>query len=99
MEQQNGFIVPDDILEEADAATFNLLSAKSKERYLNVLEKFRDWMRTKNVDVITEEVGASRVMAVRGKSRSPEYLQFYNRFLHFFLNGCVRNEEMTISDW
>jgi hypothetical protein len=33
MEQQNGFIVPDDILEEADAgaATFNLLPAKSKE--------------------------------------------------------------------
>jgi hypothetical protein len=36
MEQQNGFIVPDDILEEA----FNLLPAKSKERYLKVLEKF-----------------------------------------------------------
>jgi hypothetical protein len=53
MEQQNGFIVPDDILEEA---TFNLLPAKFKERYVNVLEKFRDWMRTKNVDVITEGV-------------------------------------------
>jgi hypothetical protein len=56
MEQQNGFIVLDDILEEADAATFNLLPAKSKERYLKVLEKFRDWMRKKNVDVITEEI-------------------------------------------
>jgi hypothetical protein len=31
MEQQNGFIFPDDILEKADAATFNLLPAKSKE--------------------------------------------------------------------
>jgi hypothetical protein len=51
LEQQNGFIFPDNILEEADAASFNLLPAKSKERYLNVLEKFRDWMRTKNIDV------------------------------------------------
>jgi hypothetical protein len=51
LEQQNGFIFPDNILEEADAASFNLLPAKSKERYLNVLEKFRDWMRTKNFDV------------------------------------------------
>jgi hypothetical protein len=56
MEQQNGFIVPGDILEEPEAATFNLLPAKSKKRYLKVLEKFRDWMRKKNVDVITEEV-------------------------------------------
>jgi hypothetical protein len=40
MEQQNGFIVPDDILEEADAApaTFNILPAKSKERYLKLLK-------------------------------------------------------------
>jgi hypothetical protein len=36
MEQQNGFIVPDDILEEAEAATFNLLPAKSKQRYLKI---------------------------------------------------------------
>jgi hypothetical protein len=68
MEQQNGFIVPDDILEEADAPTFNLL-----DRYLNVLENFRDWMRTKNIDVITEEVILAYFNGLMGKLAPPSF--------------------------
>jgi hypothetical protein len=78
MEQQNGLIVPDDILKEADAATFNLLPAKSKERYLNVLEKFRDWMRTKNVDDITQEVIVAYFNGLMGKLAPPSLWSMYS---------------------
>jgi hypothetical protein len=80
MEQQNGFIVPDDILEEADAgaATFNLLPAKSKERYLKVLEKFRDGMRKKNVDVITEKVILTYFNGLMGKLAPPSLWSTYS---------------------
>lgn len=78
MEQQNDFIVPDDILEEADAVTFNLLPAKSKERYLNVLEKFRNWMRTKNVDVIREEVMLAYFNGLMGKLVPPSLWSTYS---------------------
>jgi hypothetical protein len=78
MEQQNGFIIPDDILEEADAATFNLLPAKSKERYLKLLEKFRDWMRKKNVDVIREEVILGYFNGLMGKLALPSLWSTYS---------------------
>jgi hypothetical protein len=65
------------IQEEAHAATFNLLPAKSKERYLNVLERFRDWMRTKNVDVITEEVILAYFNGLMGKLAPPSLWSMY----------------------
>lgn len=54
MDQQE--LVPDEIRKEADAASFELLPEKSKQRYHTALEKFRQWMRSKNVETITEEV-------------------------------------------
>jgi hypothetical protein len=46
-------------------------------------------LKGQELNLTKQIVGASRVMAVRGKSRSPEYLQFYNRFLHFFSMGVL----------
>jgi hypothetical protein len=57
------------ILEEAHAATFNLLPAKSKERYLNVLERFRDWM--------TEEVILAYFNGLMGKLAPPSLWSMY----------------------
>lgn len=56
MEVNDDITVPADILNEANAATFHMLPEKSKGRYLNEMEKFRQWMRSKNVQVVTEVV-------------------------------------------
>jgi hypothetical protein len=45
-------LVPEDILQEAKAATFNLLPQKSKEKYIKELETFRSWMKNRNVNVV-----------------------------------------------
>jgi hypothetical protein len=52
-------LVPKDILQEANAATLNLLPQKSKDRYIKEFEKFRSWMKNINVNVVTEEVVAA----------------------------------------
>lgn len=67
MEEQNDIVLPDDILEEANAATYNLLPQKSKNRYINELEKFRLWLKNRNVNVITEEVIVAYFNGLIGK--------------------------------
>jgi hypothetical protein len=52
-------LVPNDILQEANAATLNLLPQKSKDRYIKELEKFWSWMKNTNVNIVTEEVVAA----------------------------------------
>lgn len=53
MEQE---AVPRDVVNEANAVVFNLLPPKSKERYINELRKFHEWMNIKSVTLITEQV-------------------------------------------
>lgn len=44
-----------EISEEASATVFKLLPEKSKQRYIETLEKFRAWMKEKNVTEINED--------------------------------------------
>jgi hypothetical protein len=50
--KKDGVLVPKDIPQEANAATFNLLPQKSKD----IKHFFRSWMKNINVNVVTEEV-------------------------------------------
>jgi hypothetical protein len=64
----------------------SLLYSDNGSNFKGANRELSNLFRSQN---FTSEVGANRVMAVRGKSRSPEYLQFYNRFLHFFSMGVL----------
>jgi hypothetical protein len=50
------FYVPDDVLEEASAARYQMLPTKSKLRYEKELEKFRQWQTEKRIKGIDENV-------------------------------------------
>lgn len=78
MADNDNFIIPNEILNEANAATFHLLPDKSKGRYLKELEKFRHWMKSKNVSTVTEEVVVAYFNGLIGKYAPPSLWSTYS---------------------
>lgn len=65
MNEEENFEIPAEILEEASAASINLLPRKTKERYEKEYQDFITWRTSKNVKCVNEDV---LLAYVKGKS-------------------------------